>query len=80
MNIKKQKENEKKFKKWDQTSENGRIYWFDIKGRNGWSARYVKIVDKNENTLNFFQEIYNDKCILVEVHEKYPEDKGHKQV
>ncbi len=27
--------------------------------------------------VNFWQEIYNDKNELVEIHEKYPIDKGH---
>jgi hypothetical protein len=30
-----------------------------------------------ERTVRFYQEIYDDTGRLVEVHEKYPEDKGH---
>ena len=52
-------------------------YWFDIEGRNGWKARYLKIVDHAEVTLAFWQEIYNENGVLVEIHEKYPIDKGH---
>ena len=48
-------------------------------GRYGWKARYVKEVDKNEETLRFYQEIFNDKGALVEVHEKFPFDRGHKR-
>lgn len=55
----------------------GRLYWFEIEGKFGWKARYLKQVDKDEVTLKFWQEIYNNFGILVEVHEKYPEDKGH---
>jgi len=40
-------------------------------------ARYVKEVDENEVTTRFFQEIYDDGGRLVEVHEKFPRDKGH---
>jgi hypothetical protein len=46
----------------------------------GGFARYVKTVDKNETTILFVQKIYNSKSELVEIHEKYPIDKGHKKV
>lgn len=76
---KKRKENEKKFGNWTVT-DSGRIYFFEVKGRKGWKARYVKEVDVNEDTLKFFQEIYNEKNELVELHEKFPIDKGHKKL
>ena len=41
---------------------------------------YVKVVDEEEKTLRFYQEIYNDQGELVEIHEKYPQDKGHQPV
>jgi hypothetical protein len=44
------------------------------------NRRYVKEVDADENTVRFWQEIYNDQGKLVEIHEKYPVDKGHQQV
>ncbi len=28
----------------------------------------------------FWQEIYNERNELVEIHEKFPEDKGHKKI
>jgi hypothetical protein len=40
-------------------------------------ARYVKIVNNEEITLSFKQEIYDDKGHLVDIHEKFPIDKGH---
>jgi hypothetical protein len=43
----------------------------------GWKARYVKTVDADEKTLSFKQEIYDENEKLVEIHEKFPEDKGH---
>lgn len=77
MNQKKRIENEKKFPNFEDMPEGSRMYWFEIEGLLGWKARYVKIVDKKENTISFKQEIYNESGVLVEVHEKYPIDKGH---
>jgi hypothetical protein len=57
----------------------GRRYWLDIAGRLGWRARYVKQVDTQENTVRFWQEIYDGQGKLVETHEKYPVDKGHQK-
>ena len=71
-------QNEKKFGQWDVLPEGGRRYWYDVPGRLGWLARYVKEVDPNETTLRFWQEIYDDQGTLVEVHEKYPLDTGHR--
>jgi hypothetical protein len=70
-------QNEKKFGQWDELPGGGRRYWCDVRGRLGWLARYVKEVDINETTLRFLQEIYDDQGNLVELHEKYPVDKGH---
>ena len=44
------------------------------------AARYLKEVDASETTLRFWQEIYDDQNRLVEVHEKYPVDKGHRKL
>ena len=74
---KKRKENEKKFEDWKEVSNGGRIYFLSIDGRYGWKATYFKEVDFEETTIRFWQEIYNQNGILVEIHEKYPEDKGH---
>ncbi len=41
----------------------------DVAGRLGWLARYLKEVDANEKTLRFWQEIYDDRGKLMEVHE-----------
>lgn len=77
MNISKRQENEKKIPNWEVLPDGSRRYWFEVGGRTGWKARYIKIVNNNEVTLSFGQEIYNEVGILVEVHEKYPVDKGH---
>ena len=73
-------QNERKFGSWEEFSSGGRRYWREVAGRHGWKARYVKEVDANETTVRFWQEIYDDQDQLVEIHEKYPVDKGHQQV
>jgi hypothetical protein len=73
-------QNEKKFGHWEELPEGGRRYWLDVVGRRGWRACYVKEVDSHEITLRFWQEIYDEQGILVEVHEKYPVDIGHQKV
>jgi hypothetical protein len=73
-------QNERKFENWRDLSTGERRYWFDVLGRSGWKARYVKEVDANEVTLRFYQEIYNETGELVEVHHKYPVDLGHRKV
>jgi hypothetical protein len=72
-------QNEKKFGTWEELPNGGRRYWLDIAGRLGWRARYLKQVDAQENTVGFWQEIYDGQDRLVEIHEKYPVDKGHQK-
>ena len=72
--------NERKFPTWEILDSGGRRYWLDVVGRQGWKARYVKEVDVNEETVRFYQEIYNEKGTLVEIHQKYPIDLGHQKV
>ena len=45
-----------------------------------WKARYVKEVDALEETVKFYQEIYDGEGNLIETHEKFPADKGHRKV
>ena len=73
-------QNERKFGHWDDLPEGGRCYRLDVPGKQGWLARYLKEVDVHETTLRFWQEIYDDQNRLVEIHEKYPLDKGHQKV
>jgi hypothetical protein len=77
MDEEKRRINEKKFGSWEKLPEGGRRYWYEVLGRRGWRARYVKEVDPVENTIRFYQEIYDDLGELVEIHEKYPFDSGH---
>ena len=73
-------ENEKKFKQWVDNPDGTRTYRYVVKGRRGWLAHYVKLVDADENTMSFRQEVYNENNVLVETHEKYPTDTGHKKM
>ena len=72
-------QNEAKFGAWDERPGGARCYRFDVPGRHGWRARYLKEVDGAETTLRFWQEIYDEHGTLVEIHEKYPVDKGHQK-
>jgi hypothetical protein len=73
-------QNERKFTHWITLPDGGRRYWFDVIGRRGRRARYVKEVDAYEQTVKFYQEIYNAQGKLIELHEKFPIDKGHQQI
>ena len=73
-------QNEKKFGNWEELPGGAQRYRLDVTGRPGWQARYLKEVDVNEQTLKFWQEIYDEQGKLVEIHEKYPVDKGHQKV
>jgi hypothetical protein len=73
-------QNEKKFGSWEDLPGGGRRYRLDVAGRFGWRARYLKEVDAGETTVRFWQEIYDDAGKLVEIHRKFPVDKGHQKV
>jgi hypothetical protein len=73
-------QNEKKFGQWDELSGGGRRSRLEVPGRLGWRARYLKEVDANETAVRFWQEVYDDTGKLVEIHEKFPVDKGHQKV
>jgi len=76
----KRRQNEKKFGAWEELPGGVRRYRYEMTSRSGWKARYVKEVDVDERTTKFYQEIYDDEGNLVEIHEKYPVDKGHRRV
>jgi hypothetical protein len=79
MDSQKRRENEKKFKSWEELPTGGRRYWYQVEGRARWTARYIKEVDADESTIRFMQEIYDETGVLREVHEKYPLDLGHRR-
>ena len=72
-------QNERRFQRWVELPGGGRRYLLDVPGRHGWLARYVKDVDAGERTIRFCQEIYDDAGALIEIHEKYPVDRGHRK-
>ena len=74
------RQNERKFRNWQDLTGGGRRYWLEVSGRHGWKARYIKEVDANEVTVRFHQELYDDTGTLVEIHQKYPVDLGHQKV
>jgi hypothetical protein len=71
--------NERTFPHWEELAGGGRRYWLDVPGHHGWRARYLKTVDARENTLRFWQEIYDESGKLVEIHNKFPVDEGHQK-
>jgi hypothetical protein len=73
-------QNERKFTNWRTFENGGRLYWLDVPGKMGWRARYLKEVNANEQTVRFWQEIYDAEGSLAEVHQKYPVDLGHKHI
>jgi len=80
MDARKRALNERQFGAWDDLSEGGRRYWFEVPGRSGWKARYVKEVDADETTVRFYQELHDGSGRLREIHHKYPVDLGHQLV
>ncbi len=68
------------FESWVEKEDGCRIYSFEIFGKLGWKAKYLKEVNSEEVTIKFWQEVYDENDILREVHEKYPIDKGHKKL
>lgn len=73
-------QNERKFGQWIQLPGGGRRYTREISGRAGGFARYHKKVDAAEETIRFWQEIYDRNGKLVARHEKFPVDSGHQSV
>jgi len=72
--------NERRYGQWTDLADGGRQYWLDIPGHRGWRARYLKRVDAAETTLRFWQEIYDESGKLMEIHQKFPVDEGHRRV
>jgi hypothetical protein len=73
-------QNERRFPHWDELSGGGRRYYRQTQGVMNGYARYVKVVDANETTLSITQEIYDDDGRLIGIHQKYPEDTGHRDL
>lgn len=80
LDTEKRRQNELKFATWRDLPGGGRLYSYDVKGRSGWLARYVKQVDAEEVTVRFHQEVFDGEGRLRHVHEKFPVDLGHRTV
>ncbi len=73
-------QNEAKFGQWQELPGGGRRYFKDIRGRVVGYARYCKEVDAAENTVRFWQEIFDAGGKLAARPEKFPVDSGHQIV
>jgi hypothetical protein len=73
-------QNERTFPQWEELPGGDRRYLRQIPGRSGGFARYCKEVDAAENTVRFWQEIYDRNGKLLARHEKFPFDSGHQIV
>jgi hypothetical protein len=65
---------------WSDKPDGGRIYRRSVQGKTGWSATYQKEVDAAEQTIRFWQEIFDGDGTMREIHEKFPFDSGHRKV
>ena len=79
INLANRKQNESKFHSWEENDSGGGIYRLRIAGRLGWTAFHLKEVDSLENTIRFWQENYDERNVLREIHEKFPIDLGHRK-
>ncbi len=77
MSNSKRKLNERKYYSREQSEDGGRKYQKKVEGKKGWFAIYLKSTDKNEETVDFRQLIYNNLVNLEEIHVKYPINSGH---
>lgn len=73
-------QNEKDFPYWQDLPDGRRRYWVDKPGRVRGFARYIKIVNAQEMTQSFTQEVYNEHGQIVARHQKYPVDTGHQNI
>ena len=78
--MSRRQQNERDYPFWEDLPDGGRRYWKEVPGKIKNRARYIKIVDADENTLSYVQEIYDDDGQLIEQHQKYPVDTGHQSL
>ena len=82
---KRRQRNERDWPNWEDLPDGRRRYWFRRPGRE-WGCQILfkaVIFDPKtqlEETVKLWQEIYDDAGKLVEIHQKYPADTGHKKV
>jgi hypothetical protein len=51
-----------------------------VQGTISGYARYVKVVDADEVTVSFVQEIFDDNNQLIGTHTRYSEDTSHQDL
>jgi hypothetical protein len=54
MDARRRQQNERKYGTWRELPGGGRLYSYDVRGRSGWRATYVKEVDAEELTGKFY--------------------------
>ncbi len=62
----------------ESTAESSRKF-ARCEGQNDLVSPVPEACDDQENTIRFWQEIFNENGLLVELHEKYPIDLGHQR-
>ncbi|MDI9313042.1 MAG: hypothetical protein QM535_22720 [Limnohabitans sp.] len=79
MSNKKRRQNEKEYQNWSEITNGGRLYWKEVAAgdKSGRVSRYEKTVDCDEITISFIQKILDVNRNAIEIHEKYPINKGH---
>ena len=77
--MNKRRKNEKEYSTWTELENGGRIYVKKVNAgdKSGNFAQYEKKVDQNEKTITFVQKIIDKSGNVLEIHEKFPIDKGH---
>jgi hypothetical protein len=82
---KRRQRNERDWPNWEDLSKNHRRYWIRRQGREwGWQILFKEVIfdpkTQLEETARLWQEIYDGDGKLVERHQKYPADTGHKKL
>jgi hypothetical protein len=82
---KRRQRNENDWPNWEDLSNNRRRYWIRRQGREwGWQILFKEVIfdpkTQLEETAQLWQEIYDGDGKLVERHQKYPADTGHKKL
>jgi hypothetical protein len=82
---KRRRRNERDWPNHEDLPDGRRRYWFRRPGREWGCQILLKEVvfdpkTQLEETVRLWQEIYDDTGKLVETHQKYPTDTGHKKV
>ena len=70
---------ERKWRHWDELPEGVRVYWRERPGARSGRQRPILVVGADEVTLQMAQLIYDHEGVLIEWHQKYPVDFGHRR-